>query len=98
MTELLTHEAFEPHRGTVFGISVNDQRDDLTLSDVQVQADSRGYQRCPFTLIFTGARKDAVFDGSLYSLEHPQMGTVDIFLSPLARNQDGTFQYQAIFN
>lgn len=98
MTELLTHEAFEPHRGTVFGISVNDQRDELTLSDVQVLPEVKGYQRRPFTLIFTGARNDAVFDGHIYPLEHAEMGTVEIFLAPLARNQDGTFQYQAVFN
>lgn len=98
MTELLTHESFEPHCGTVFGIAVNDQRDELTLSDVQVMPEVKGYRRRPFTLIFTGARNDAVFDGHLYPLEHPEMGTVEIFLAPLARNQDGTFQYQAVFN
>lgn len=98
MTELLTHESFEPHTGTVFAIAVEDHRDELTLSDVQVMPEAKGYQRRPFTLIFKGARNDAVFDGRLYPLEHAEMGTVEIFLAPLARNQDGTFQYQAVFN
>lgn len=98
MTDLLTHEAFEPHRGTEFGISLQGHSDRLTLTDVQVLAESPGYQRRPFNLIFKGMRNDAVFDGQVYPLEHAEMGTVEIFVAPLARNQDGTFQYQATFN
>lgn len=98
MIETLTHESFEPHIGTAFQLSIADESEQLTLTEVAVQPESPHAHRRGFTLIFRGARTDTVFDGHIYTLNHAEMGTLDLFLAPLNRKEDGTFLYQAVFN
>lgn len=98
MIETLTHESFEPHVGSAFELAIADHSDMLTLTEVQVHAESPQTRRRGFTLIFRGARTDLVFDGHIYPLTHPEMGTLELFVAPMNRKEDGTFLYQAVFN
>jgi hypothetical protein len=52
-------------------------------------------QREPFRLAFLGPT-DPALPQQTYRLEHDVLGTLDIFLVPIARNAAGT-TYEAIF-
>jgi hypothetical protein len=54
-----------------------------------------GMQREPFRLAFLGPT-EPVLPQRTYRLEHDVLGTLDIFLVPIARNAAGT-TYEAIF-
>jgi hypothetical protein len=49
-----------------------------------------------FSLIFK-ANQEAPPYQSIYSLEHQSLGTAEVFLVPIKRDQEGLY-YQAIFN
>ncbi|MBO9711574.1 hypothetical protein [Sphingomonas sp.] len=97
MLETLTHESFEPLVGTGFAIEVDGHEDVLTLSEVRVGKPIEGF-RVPFSLTFNGARTDALFHSQTLSVRHDTLGELAFMISPLTRNADGTFQYQAVFN
>jgi hypothetical protein len=50
----------------------------------------------PFSLILAGPAAPALPQAS-YSVQHPRLGRVDLFLVPIARNATAT-QYEATFN
>ncbi len=54
-----------------------------------------GMARDPFRLVFLGP-VDPVLPQRTYRLEHEMLGTLDIFLVPIARDASGT-TYEAIF-
>lgn len=43
------------------------------------------------------ARTQAVLPQAIYSLEHPTLGAMDVFLVPIGRGPEGV-RYEAIFN
>ncbi|ASW10201.1 MULTISPECIES: hypothetical protein [unclassified Rhizobium] len=55
-----------------------------------------GMTRAPFALLFRSGSK-VVFPQQIYRLNNATLGILDIFLVPVARDQDGII-YQAIFN
>jgi hypothetical protein len=52
--------------------------------------------RAPFSLLFRNSAA-LLFPQQTYTMSHPRLGEVAIFLVPIARERDG-FLYQAIFN
>ncbi len=49
-----------------------------------------------FSLLFRGDC-NVVHPQATYSMQHATMGMFDIFITPVARNEQGTF-YEAVFN
>ncbi len=49
-----------------------------------------------FSLTFSGP-SDIQLPQHTYQLEHEQMGQLEIFIVPIARNDQG-FRYEAVFN
>jgi hypothetical protein len=104
-TELPTRTAFEECIGTVFRLAAGAGAGavielELELVEVKVhrpsanpRADPSGR---PFSLLFRG-RADLVLPQRIYSLEHRQLGTLEIFLVPVGRDSSGV-QYEAVFN
>ena len=57
-----------------------------------------GIREQPFSLIFRGPR-DRLLPQRIYPVEHPTLGTLEIFLVPLGPAADSTgLHYQAVFN
>jgi hypothetical protein len=52
--------------------------------------------RHPFTLEFLGPA-DLILPQSIYRLEHEALGTLEIFIVPVGRDDAGT-AYEAVFN
>ncbi len=95
-----TLEIFTPHVGTVFNLEHPEQSENFTLVEAKPlkSYDHPNKKRDPFSLFFQGSRTDLQFNQQILPLQHPALGLVEIFIVPIARNDNGTFQYQAVFN
>ena len=85
-------EDFQPHVDTPFAVGDVE----TTLVAVrQLDAQDAAFRR-PFTLAFRGPREPILPQGT-YEFAHEQLGTLEIFVVPVASNEDGT-TYEAVFN
>jgi hypothetical protein len=98
MAASLTEQEFSQHVGTNFQLKLVQGTVNLNLSKV------KGYPSGPNEQ--TGMERfSAFFDGppdprlpqAVYQLEHERMGQFELFLVPVAKNDQG-FQYEAVFN
>jgi uncharacterized protein DUF6916 len=99
MDERLTEASFTKHLNTVFRVKVSAPRPvELQLVEVKGYAgganDQSGMER--FSLFFNGPG-DLHLPQSTYAMEHEQLGSLDIFIVTVARNEQG-FLYEAVFN
>ena len=88
----LTAADFQPHVGTTFTI---DGDTHAMLDEVREFDGPEGF-RSPFALYFRGPR-EPVLPQQTHSLEHAELGTLEIFLVPVGSTEAGTL-YEAIFN
>lgn len=95
MPEQLTVETFAPAIGDAFEVDAGEAGAlELTLADVRaVPAESAS--RDPFVLTFTGPA-DPVLAQRTFPFRHPSIGSLVIFIVPIARNED-TATYEAVF-
>ena len=97
MSANLTEEEFSKHVNTKFRVA-GEQPVELELDEVKGYPsrpdEQEGLER--FSIFFTGPG-DRLLEQKVYSLEHEQMGTFDLFLVPVSRNESG-FRYEAVFN
>jgi hypothetical protein len=99
MPERLTQEAFTQHLHTQFRVRLGEEGAMLLeLDEVKpfptLSHSSSDLER--FSLYFYGPG-DVYLPQSIYRLEHEQMGELDIFLVPIARNERG-HRYEAVFS
>lgn len=84
--------------GQLFQLVHAQETVDLRLSKAEPGQNTRpGSGRESFSLYFTTVQP-VFLDQAIHLLRHPEMGEVQIFLTPIGRNEDGTFNYQAVFN
>jgi hypothetical protein len=98
MLEQLTGAGFLPYLHQTFTIYLDDQSP-YPLELVSVQELGEAYQpgsRRPFSLVFSNPRQDAFLPQRIYPLEHPEMGSLELFLVPLGTDKNG-MRYEAIF-
>ncbi|WP_457418934.1 DUF6916 family protein [Roseateles sp. P5_E7] len=88
---------FEPLVGSRFTLRLGD---DAGLPAQLIEARACGGAvpggRQPFSLTFEAAAEPAL-PQSIYRLEHPQEGAMEIFLVPVARRATG-LHYEAVFS
>ena len=99
MTENLTKEVFARQLNSKFRVRADTPRPiELELVEVQgwrsLSMEQGGMER--FSLFFTGPT-DILLPQQTYSLEHEQLGTLDIFLVPVVNKEKG-LRYEAVFN
>jgi hypothetical protein len=94
---MLSLAQFTPLLGLGFELLARDD-DALQLSLVEAQALAAhpGVPRAPFSLVFEGPAEPQLPQAT-YALAHPAIGSLDIFLVPVAHCPAG-IRYQAIFN
>ena len=94
----LTEKEFSQHVNTKFRAKLDQQQIELALVEVKGYAASAneqsGMER--FSVFFTGPA-DLRLPQGIYPVEHAAMGTFDIFLVPIAQDDQG-FRYEAVFN
>ena len=99
MSAIPTEEDFRQHVGTKFGVRVETPRPlELELAEVvgyRPQSNEvTGMER--FSLYFYGPGDIMLGQGS-YTLEHPAMGELLLFIVPIGRDDRG-FRYEVVFN
>ncbi|HEV7376753.1 MAG TPA: hypothetical protein VGN95_18710 [Pyrinomonadaceae bacterium] len=95
MLETLNLASFSEHLNTKFRIHPDDSTVVETELIEAVDDESTPSQE-RFSLIFRGPHQPYLAQ-SLYRIEHDKMGTLNLFLVPVGKNEDG-FEYQAVFN
>lgn len=100
MLDQLTKKTFEPVQGGTFRLTHCDAPDDapsmdVTLAGVQSNGLKGRDGREQFSLTFDGPR-DPLLEQKMYHLEHGELGGLDLFLVPIARDDEGT-TYEAVF-
>lgn len=95
MTEVFTVEMFTGHVGSKFLMHFGDsQTAELELiSAADVGSSPRQAQ---FSLVFQGPQ-DAPAAQGIFRVDHDELGELDLFLVPIARNNIG-ISYEAVFN
>lgn len=102
MTEALSISDFKPLVGAAFTIRFPDGTLELTLGAVEPHGtraprpDVPGLRTEPFSLVFLGPLAP-VLPQRTWALEHPVLGTHEVFLVPLGP-QEGRMRYEAVFN
>jgi hypothetical protein len=94
-----TAEDFRQHLGTSFGVCVQTPRPlELELAEVRdytPQANEPGGME-RFSLFFYGPG-DIMLKQGTFTLEHPALGEVILFMVPVGRDPRG-FRYEVVFN
>jgi hypothetical protein len=97
MATQLTEAEFSKHVNTKFRVVTDDP---LDLELIQVKGylskehEETGMER--FSAFFHGPA-DRYLQQKTYLFEHEQMGSFELFLVPVSRDQEG-FRYEAVFN
>jgi hypothetical protein len=85
---------FTEHLGTKFQAYADDSAAvELEMTGATDTGSGPGQEQ--FSIVFRGPL-DALLTQRTYRMEHPRMGTFDLFLVPIKREQDG-FYYEACF-
>jgi uncharacterized protein DUF6916 len=97
MTTTLTEAEFSKHINTKFRVT-GEHPMELELTEVKgylSQAhEQSGMER--FSAFFNGPRQPFLRQ-RVYALEHDRMGAFELFLVPIAEDENG-FRYEAVFN
>lgn len=96
--EHLTRETFAGRLGETFVIRIDDGPDfELRLTEANALG-GESDDRDPFSLIFLGP-PEPVLQQAIYSLEHPELGAIGLFLVPVGLDKKRTgMQYEAVFS
>ncbi|HZH66817.1 MAG TPA: hypothetical protein VEY10_18150 [Flavisolibacter sp.] len=54
-------------------------------------------KRQPFSIVFKTVQKSSYYGQAIYIIEHPDKGSMEIFLVPLGPDGDG-MKYEAVFS
>ncbi len=92
----LTAETFQPLLGQTFRMQTGEGASiDTELISVEPHGDGQGDRRPQFSILLRGPRKP-VFAQGIYRLEHPRLGTLDLFIVPIGPDKAGII-YEAVF-
>jgi len=101
MLETLTRATFAEHLGSRFrlhyGAAETLEAEIIKVTTLRSPAGRATLpdERESFSLLLLGP-KDPCLPQRIYRLEHPQMGSFEIFLVPIGRDEQGT-RYEAVF-
>ena len=96
MTGKMKREDFEPHLNTNFRL-LHGGPEPLELELIEITGGGRALANSySFSLIFRGGLHFRL-EQHIFTLEHDELGTLDIFLVPIKHDAEG-FYYEAVFN
>jgi uncharacterized protein DUF6916 len=99
MPASLTEQEFSRHLNTKFRVQLEDgPQIDLELVEVKGYLTKAGEQTGMerFSAFFKGPSEPYLAQRT-YSLQHDRMGAFDVFLVPIARDEQGV-RYEAVYN
>jgi hypothetical protein len=95
MLDQLKPELLAPHVGATFEV-LNDPANVFSLTLTSVVEHEKTERNHAFSLFFHGPQTPFM-PQAIYKLQHAELGVLEIFLVPVAKDKDG-FQYEAVFN
>ena len=96
MTQKMMREDFEAHLNTTFRL-LRGEAEPLELELVDIAGGGGSFPNSySFSLLFRGG-SHFVLSQHIFTLEHPALGTLDLFLVPVGREPDG-YRYEAVFS
>jgi hypothetical protein len=95
--ETFTLDTFASHVGETFRLSADGPATvDVVLTDAaELPMASARPGRAPFSLVFQGPPA-RVYPQGIYQLEHPGVGSFELFLVPIGADGEGV-RYEAVF-
>jgi hypothetical protein len=98
VVQLMTLQNFAAAANQSFGLAMGEAEMPMTLVEVKPLPAQpfMGMMREPFSLLFQ-SESQVVLPQRQYRLSNAQMGALDVFLVPVARDTQGIV-YQAVFN
>ena len=94
MAARLEHEEFAKYLHEKFRIRLNEQTIEAELTDISEHLVSPRQER--FSIVFRTSN-EMLLEQGLRLFEHDQMGSFELFIVPIGRDEDGTY-YEAVFN
>jgi hypothetical protein len=99
MPAVLTEKEFSKHVNTKFRLDLDGESSvDLELKEVKgymsKHNEQTGMER--FSIYFQGPAEPSL-PQKLYAFQHAEMGSFEMFLVPIAKNEAG-FRYESVFN
>jgi hypothetical protein len=95
MSAVLEHAEFSKHLNTKFRIFLNETETiDAELTSVSEHLVSPRQER--FAIVFRTSNETFLEQG-IRRFDHDEMGTFQLFIVPIARNDEGTL-YESVFN
>lgn len=95
MVEKLTKEMFSENVNTKFRIQTGDAAS-IETELVEFKEFNMSPRQEQFSLLFLGP-PDIFLQQNLYRVEHDKIGTFDLFLVPVRKDEGGLY-YEAVFN
>lgn len=97
MLESFTCETFQPHMGDTFRLHLDAPPPlDVVLTEAsELPVSSPQRPRAPFSIVFRGP-PTVVLPQRIYAVEHPGIGTFELFLVPIGSDDEGV-RYEAVF-
>jgi hypothetical protein len=95
MSIYLTKAMFEENLNTKFWL-LNEGSEPYAMDLVELSNGHSTPRQEQFSLRFRGDRNQ-VFPQRIYPMKHDSIGSFDLFLVPIGRDDTGTF-YEAVFN
>ncbi|MCH9646832.1 MAG: hypothetical protein K0U98_01260 [Deltaproteobacteria bacterium] len=99
MLENVSKSDFDKYLSQNFRLEAGDESLDLHLSEVSALSEAARVPegREPFSVIFLGP-KNRHLDQQIYTVSHPQLGTLEVFLVPLGPDKDNSgLRFEAVF-
>jgi hypothetical protein len=93
--ETFTLETFAGRVNSTFRLA-QDSSEPVELELVEANDVGSTPRQTQFSIVFRGPHNPLLAQ-SIYRIEHDEMGTFDLFLVPIKKDQAGTY-YEAIFN
>jgi hypothetical protein len=95
MLDDFTIDALTEQIGAIFDV-VSEGKTIFTVTLEKINIHIQTIQHQNFSLQFRGPLHTFITQG-IQTIVHPKFGTTEIFLVPIAKNQDG-YLYEAVFN
>ncbi len=95
MLDQLKPDLLAPHVGATFEV-LNDPTHIFNITLKNIAEHEKTDHNHSFSLFFHGPQTPFMPQAT-YQLRHAELGALEIFLVPVARDQDG-FEYEAVFN
>ncbi len=96
MLESLTFEDFARHLNETFRIRQASGSLDVELVAAEPRGEARDGHRRPFSVVLRGPQ-EPILEQRIYGLEHPEMGTLEVFLVPIGPDDTGQ-RYELVFS